>query len=620
MHPYNGFLMNILVLDCGSSSIRAAVIDPRTGERLVRVRVERLGEPRTGLFIDDGPEEFCPGESHDEALAHFLPKVKQRLGGQPLRGVGHRVAHGGTRFPMSMLIDDEVESAIEDVSDLAPLQNHENLAGIRAARHLLPDVPQVAVFDTAFHATLPRRARAYALPEEIVESRGLRRYGFHGTSHSWVTARAAQFLDKNPRNLRLITCHLGHECSITAVEHGRSVETSMGMTPLEGLVMGTRCGDLDPGILLALLRDGDLDADALDNLLSRDSGLAGLSGVGSDMSDIEERAAEGDERCRLALQVFAHRLRKYIGAYAAVMGGVDAIVFAGGIGENSALIRHRAGQRLEFLGAHLDEDRNRDARVDRVENPVAEISSAHSRVKLLVVATDDERQIAREVVTVVQEQHRVASDFAIPIAVSARHVHLTQEAADALFGHGSELHVEKQLSQHGMFAAWERVTLVGPKGNVEDTRVIGPLRERVQVEISRTDEFVLGIDAPVRLSGDIDGTPGITIRGPGGDYTTSEGVMCHQRHIHMTAEDAERLGVQHLDVVEVSIDDKGHEITFGEVVIRVGDSYKLEMHIDTDEADASKLGRHMTGVMTRVRPTARLRQRDTRHDWVDEGT
>jgi len=506
------------------------------------------------------------------------------------------------------------------VSHLAPLQNLENLAGIRAARQLLPDVPHVAVFDTAFHATLPRRARAYALPQAFVESRGLRRYGFHGTSHASIAARAARFLGRDPRNLRLITCHLGHGCSIAAVEHGRSIETSMGMTPLEGLVTGTRCGDLDPGVVLALLRDWDLDVDTLENLLHRDSGLAGLSGVGSDMSDIEERAAEGDEHCRLAVQVFAHRLRKYIGGYAAVMGGVDAIAFAGSIGESSPLIRHRAGQRLEFLGAHLDENRNRDARVDREAYPVVEISSPESRVKLLVVATDEQHQIAREVVAVVREQGRVASDEPIPIAVSARHVHLTREAADALFGEGSELHVEKQLSQPGMFAAWERVTLVGPKGTVEDARVIGPLRDRLQIEISRSDEFALGLDAPVRLSGDVANSPGITMRGPSGQYTASEGVICHHRHLHMNADDARRLGVGHLDVVEVAIDDKGREVVVDEVVVRVGDGYKLEMHLGTDEADVSESVRHATSVLAPIRATARLRRRHTRFDWADDGT
>jgi acetate kinase len=612
--------MNILVLDCGSSTIEAAVVDHRTGERFLTLRVVRLGEPRTGLSIDGGPEEFCPGESHDEALAHVLHKVKLRLSGQSLHGVGHRVVHGGTRFSMPTVIDDAVESAIDALSDLAPLHNPENLAGIRSARHLLPDVPHVAVFDTAFHATLPSRARAYALPLEIVESWGLRRYGFHGTSHSWATSAAAEYLDANPRNLRLITCHLGDACSVTAVEYGRSVETSMGMTPLEGLVMGTRSGDVDPGILLALLRDGELDVETLDDLLHRDSGLAGLSGVGTDMNDIEERAAEGDERCRLAVQVFTHRLRKYIGAYGAVMGGADAIVFTGGIGERSALVRHRACHRLGFMGAHLDEDRNRDARVHRVEEPVVEISSADSRAKLLVVASDEERQIAHEVAALLQQRHQVARDRAIPIAVSSRHVHLTQEAADALFGKGSELHLEKELTQPGMFAAWERVTLVGPKGSVEGARVIGPLRDHTQVEISRTDEFTLGIDAPVRMSGYIANTPGITMRGPGGDYTTSEGVICHQRHIHMTPQDAERLGVRHLDVVEVTVAYKGRDVTFDDVVIRVGDSSKLELHIDVEEANASELGRLVVGVLTSIRATARLSRRDTRYDRPDEGT
>ncbi len=423
--------MDVLVINCGSSSIKADVLDEQTGERLRSLRVQRIGTPGCGAALE-GVEVPLGDVDCATALTLMLPRL---LEGVAVSAVGHRVVHGGERFSAPTRITAEVEAAIEGLCPLAPLHNPANLAGIRVARELLPDVCHVAVFDTAFHATLPRRARTYALPAELAQRHGIRRYGFHGPSHGYVAARAAEHLESDLRDLRIITCHLGSGCSVAAVEEGRSVETSMGMTPLEGLVMGTRIGDVDPGVLLEVARREGLTIDELDDLLNRRCGLAGLSGVGNDMRDIEERAAAGDERCRLAIHAFAHRLRKYIGAYAAVMGGVDAVVFTGGIGQNSALIRHRAVQRLEFLGARLDEDLNRDARVSAA-SPVAEISAPRSRVALLVVSTDEELSIAQQVARLVRQQDQVEHDRRIPVAISARHVHLTRDAVAALFGEG----------------------------------------------------------------------------------------------------------------------------------------------------------------------------------------
>lgn len=606
--------MNVLVLNCGSSSLKVSVLDPATGERFVDVLVERIGEPRSILHVDGGPGETCPGEGHDEALAHVLPRIRARLGERTIDAVGHRVVHGGEQFVKPVRIDDAVEQAVDSLSPLAPLHNPENLAGIRAARHLLPAVPHVAVFDTAFHATLPPAARTYALPAALSERRGLRRYGFHGPSHGFVAARAAEHLGVSLRDLRLITCHLGNGCSITAIEYGRSVETSMGMTPLEGLVMGTRAGDVDAGVLIALLRDGEVDVDGLDDLLNRRSGLEGLSGAGHDLRDIERRAAEGDERCRLAIQVFTHRLRKYIGAYAAVMGGVDGIVFTGGIGEHSAEIRGRTLSRLDFLGVRLNEDRNQDAEVDDVHQPVCEISSPESRVKVLVVATDEERAIARHVLHLLRDAVPEGERAPIPVAVSARHVHLDRATCDALFGAGHPLHPEHPLTQPGQFASWERVTLVGPKGTLERVRVVGPLRDRPQVEVARTDEFTLGIDAPIRVSGDLDGTPGILLRGPEGEVRLDSGLICAQRHIHMTPEDAARYGVHDKDVVEVALDTEGRDVVYRDVAIRVKPTYKLEMHVDTDEGNAAELTQGTCGVLEPTEAHALMRGRDPRYD------
>ncbi len=597
--------MHVLVINCGSSSIKADVIDAESGARLVRVRVERVGTEGCFARWDEAEPDELGHVDHSGALAAVLPGMLDKVPGRQVAAVGHRVVHGGATFRDSALLDDAAIAAIEAVTDLAPLHNPANLAGVRAAMALLPKASHVAVFDTAFHATLPRRAYSYALPQELAERHAIRRYGFHGTSHRWVAEQAAQWLGSELRDLRLITCHLGNGSSVCAVEFGRSVETSMGMTPLEGLVMGTRSGDLDPGAVLYLVRHEGLTAKDVDDLLNRQSGLKGLSGVSNDLRDIEQRAAGGDERCRNAIAVYAHRLRKYIGGYAAVMGGVDAVIFTGGIGQNSEVIRHRAAQRLGFMGARIDEDRNRDCRVDATQN-VFDISNETSRVKLLVVATDEELAIAQDAQRIHNETDAVKADLRIPIAVSARHIHLTREAVDTLFGEGHELTPHKPLSQPGQFACVEKLDLIGPKRTIRGVRVLGPIRSKCQVEVSRTDEFALGIDAPVRRSGDVADSPGITLAGPKGSLTLEEGLICAWRHIHMTPEDAERFGVSNGDVVDVRVDTADRDLTYGDVLVRVSPKYALEMHIDTDEANAAEIVPGVSGTLADTGATAQL--------------
>lgn len=567
--------MMILVLNAGSSSLRYQLVDPQTGTRALDGTIERLG---------------TNDRTHDGAIREVL----ERASGHSIEAVGHRVVHGGERFFDSVRIDDEVLAAIEACVPLAPLHNPANIAGIRAARALLPDVPQVAVFDTAFHARLPRRARTYALDPAVATAHGIRRFGFHGTSHRFVAELAASYLGRPVEELRLVTLHLGNGASACAIELGHSVETSMGLTPLEGLVMGTRSGDLDPGAVLKLA--GSLGVEETDRLLNRASGLAGLSGIGNDLREIEAAAQAGEDRARLAIQVFAHRVRKYVGAYAAVMGGVDAIVLTGGIGENSASMRQRILQRLEFLGVRLDEDRNMDAKVSD-DAPVFDISARQARVRTLVVATNEELQIARDTARVVGGHKEVKSKTPIPIAVSARHVHLNRAGMDALFGPGSELTHFKDLSQPGQFAAQEQVTLIGPRGRIERVRVLGPLRKSCQVEVSRTDEFLLGVDAPVRGSGHTEGSAPITLEGPNGTLHLNEGLICAWRHIHMAPEDAETYGVKDMDFVEVAITGGPRDLVFGDVMVRVHRSFRLEMHIDTDEANAAELGRAAEGAL-----------------------
>lgn len=588
--------MQTLVINCGSSSLNAVVLDPDTGERLWEGRVERIGTPDATLRAAERARGLHAPD-HDTALAALLAEVPaDRLAG--VEAVGHRVVHGGELFVHPVRVDEEVEHAIESLIPLAPLHNPANLAGLRAARRRLPDVPHVAVFDTAFHATLPRRAQRYAIPVDIADAHGIRRFGFHGISHQYVAQRAAEWMDEDIRDLRIISCHLGNGASVCAIEYGRSVETSMGMTPLEGLVMGTRSGDLDPGVILHLLREGGYSVDQVDELLNRRSGLAGLSGVGNDLRDIEERASAGDDASRLAIHIYSHRVRKFIGAYAAVMGGVDAILFTAGVGQNSSLMRHRIAQRLDFLGARLDEDRNRDARVSR-DAPVADLASTRSRVRLLAVATDEEHMIATCAARLLREQDRVKGPCTIPIAVSARHVHLTESTFQALFGEGATLTHRNDLSQPGQFAAEETVDLVGPRRSIERVRILGPLRPEDQVEISRTDEFHLGIDAPVRASGDVDNSPGITLAGPKGRVSLTKGVICAWRHIHMTPEDATRFGVSDRDVVDVAVTTEGRSLIFGDVLVRVHPSFALEMHIDTDEANAAEISGPAEGHLRR---------------------
>jgi acetate kinase len=577
--------MHVLVFNCGSTSLKYELFE-----------VEGSGPSGFIRSLRTGKVDRLAAGASSEAVEWVIGELKDA--GLSVDAVGHRVVHGGETFSDAVLIDDDVLAGIEACVPLAPLHNPANLAGIRAAQAGFPGVPQVAVFDTAFHASLPRRARTYALPQDLAAEHGLRRYGFHGPSHAFVSREACRYLGASPEALRLITCHLGGGASVCAVEFGTSVETSMGTTPLEGLVMGTRSGDIDPGALLLLLQRGAVDVDGLDELLNRRSGLAGLSGVGPDLRDIEERAAAGDDAARLAIAVFAHRVRKYIGAYAATMGGVDAVVLTGGIGENAVGMRRRILQRFDFLGLILDDDRNEDARVGD-DARTAEISAPHSRVKALVVATDEERMIAEETRKVVAGLTAPRAPRPIPISVSARHVHLNLPTFEALFGEGATLTHRNDLSQPGIFAAEETVTLHGPRRSIEGVRLLGPLRGRNQVEISRTDEFRLGVDAPVRASGKVEGSAPITVEGPRGKRLLQEGLICAWRHIHMRPEDAADFGVEHGDSVEVAIVGGDRDLVFGDVTIRVSPEYALEMHIDTDEANAAELGRTAQGVLVR---------------------
>lgn len=599
--PHQGFDMKILVINCGSSSIKADILQT-TGEKcLEAIRIERLDSE--ACILKKGEKLISLGKcDHRTALNTALSLFTHKF-----KAIGHRVVHGGEKFIHPTRITTEVFDTIASLTNLAPLHIPANLAGIKACQENFPELLQVAVFDTAFHATLPRRARNYAISSEIAKKHGIRRFGFHGNSHRWSAKQVAKYLNEPIEALRIIVCHLGNGASISAIEYGRSIETSMGMTPLEGLVMGTRSGDVDPGVLISIAQKEGWSLEELDHFLNKVSGLKGLSGVGNDMRDILEKAREGDDNCRLAINVFVHRLRKYIGAYAAVLGGVDALVFTGGIGENATVIRARACQNLGFLGFHLDEDRNQQT--PSSENPIIELSRNSSRKKIFAVRADEEMMIAKDTRELVKEQDHVSQQRTIPIAISARHVHLTQEAVEILFGEGASLTKRNDISQPGQYACHEKVDLIGPKRTIKGVRVLGPTRPACQVEVSRTDEYTLGIDAPIRNSGDVKNSPSIKLVGPAGELVLKEGLICARRHIHMDPNSAEYFGVKDKDVVEVEIDSAGRDLIFGDVLVRVSPKYLLEMHIDTDEANAAEITPGTTGILCETGLSAVLRRR-----------
>lgn len=593
----------ILVINCGSSSLKYSFYDTSNESRHARGQIERIGVDGTRLKHRGPAGELkrdLPRAGFAEAMkamgAELSAKDTGVIGGPAeVSVVVHRVVHGGERFTEGTLITDEVLEAIEALSSLAPLHNPVNVAGIREMRRLYPAVPQVAVFDTAFHHTLPAYAYLYGLPYDLYEKKAVRRYGFHGTSHNYVALRAAQYLKRRPNELRLVNCHLGNGSSLCAVNHGRSVDTTMGFTPAEGLIMGTRCGDVDAGVIAFLERTEKLTATQSEEMLNKKSGLLGLSGISSDMREILQAAEEGQQRALITLKAYCYRIRKYIGAYVAAMGGIDVVTFTGGIGQGSAEVRALALQGLDCMGIELDVERNREA--SGRDEPHA-ISADHSKVAVLVVPTDEEQMMAREALRTLSRDYitRVLDaqkQQSFLVEVSAHHIHLTQEHVEALFGKGHQLTKHADLSQPGQFACKEQLTIVGPKGRIERVRVLGPARKYTQIEIAMTEQFKLGVHPPVRESGDIADTPGCTLESPTGSVKLDRGVICALRHIHMTPEDALQYGVRDKSIVRVRIAGD-RKLTFGDVLVRVDPNFSLAMHIDTDEANAAnvKTGAH----------------------------
>lgn len=398
--------MKILVLNCGSSSLKYQLIDMENEAVLCIGLVERIGIEGSILTQKkDGVEgkyvKEQPMKDHQDAIKLVLEGVLDSTYGgvkdmAEIDAVGHRVVHGGEKFASSVIITEEVEEAMRKCSELAPLHNPANLMGIDAIKAVLPGVPNVGVFDTAFHQTMPASSYLYGLPHRLYTEYGVRRYGFHGTSHKYVSQRAAAMLGKDIADLKIITCHLGNGASIAAVDGGKVVDTSMGLTPLEGLIMGTRCGDIDPAIIPFIMKKENLDADGVDKLMNKESGVYGMTGISSDFRDISTAAAEGNQKAIDALDAYHKRVKKYIGAYAAEMNGVDAIVFTAGLGENGIDDRLAIASNLEVLGVKMDAEAN------NVRGKETVISAADSKVKVLLIPTNEELMIARDTLELVK--------------------------------------------------------------------------------------------------------------------------------------------------------------------------------------------------------------------------
>ena len=599
----------ILSINAGISQIQFGVYDTQDESLDLHGVLDRAEDEVVHITLTAGGVA-----TKSEHAAFALPDVfkvlfelvqsldaKYRFQSFDVIAVGHRVVHGGNKFSSATVITSQVLADIQSLSKFAPLHNPHNLEGIREGMAFFPGIPHVAVFDTAFHQSLPTFAYLYGLPYDWYKKEGIRRYGFHGTSHRFVSLKAAEVLKRPLGEMEIISCHLGIGASLCAIDHGRSVDTTMGMTPSDGLIMPSRSGSIDPAVMIHLMENYKLGPTELSTLINTESGLKGISGISSDIHEIEAAAEEGHHRALLAHKAFCYQIRKNIGAYVAAMGGVDVLAFTGDIGETSSAVRSLACQGLAYMGIKLDEEKNRA--LGTVKD-FAVISTEDSAVTILVVKNDDDRLLAWEALRAI-ERNQISLSLAehpaepIPIEVSAHHVHLAQEDVDKLFGPGHQLTPEHELSQPGQFACAEKVNLVGPKGRISNVRVLGPTRKETQVEIAMTEQFKLGIQPPIRQSGDLVNTPGITLEGPAGNATLKRGVICAQRHIHMSPEDAMRFRLRDRYVVRVRMAGD-RELIYGDVVVRVNPDFRLAMHIDTDEGNAASIRTGMQGFIEEI--------------------
>lgn len=598
----------ILALNVGHAQVRFGVYDTEDESLAVHGIFDHMNNGDVSVRLSAGGqtvERVRPRFDLADLFKAIFDEIGQ-LGGryaftpQEVVVVGHRVVHGGSKYYSSTPITPEVMRDIEQLAVFAPYHNPVNLDGIRVAMKYFPAVPHVAVFDTAFHQTLPTYAYMYGLPYDYYKKDGIRRYGFHGTSHRYVSLKSAEVTKRPLSELEIVSCHLGIGSSMCAIDHGRSVDTTMGLTPSEGLIMSNRAGNLDPAVMIHLMEHHKMSPEELSRLINAESGMKGISGVSGDIREIEAAADAGHHRALLAHRAYCYHIRKTIGAYVAAMGGIDVLAFTGRIGETSAAVRSLACQGLEYMGIRLDEEKNREL---GAVTSHAVISAEDSPVKIIVIASNDERLVAWEALRATERtliaRGPEAEEEPIPIEISAHHVHLAQEDVEKLFGPGHQLTPEHELSQPGQFACAEKVNLVGPKGKIMNVRVLGPTRKETQVEIAMTEQFKLGIQPPIRESGDLANTPGVTLEGPAGTAQIQRGVICAQRHIHMSPEDAMKRGLRDKYVVRVRVEGD-RELIFGDVVVRVNPNFRLAMHIDTDEGNAASIRTGMQGYIDEI--------------------
>jgi len=590
--------LKVLAVSYTGDALDYALHDTATGARIAAGHFRDLRSDRCHLELENGGLE-----NRLPVLKRELPEVFALLVGtltakdtgvlrapSDIDAVGHHLVSGGDVFGESTLAGNDTVERLMTLSENLRAFNEPGLAALEAARRALPGAQHVAVFDSTFHATLPPYAYLYALPYELYKDKGVRRFGFHGLAHQYAALKAAQCLNRPYNELEIAVCHLDREASVCAVDHGRSVDVSAGFSPGEGLVTGTSSGSLDPAVLFYLSEQAGFTCKEASILVREQGGLRGLAGLSSSLTEIEAHAGGGHHRALLAYKLYCYAVRKKIGEAQAAMGGIDVLVFTGVHGRASAGIRSLACQGLGCMGILLDERRNASL---LEADDVAVVSRADSPVKILVVKPNPTLMIARETLRALKTDSAAGilkkqDALSVPIEISAHHVHLSPEHVEALFGRGAELEVEHELSQPGQFACRQKVTLTGPKGSIARVRVLGPTRDRTQVEIAMTEQFKLGVEPPVRESGDLDGTPGITVEGPAGSVVLDRGVICARRHIHMSPAEALSYGLHDKDVVRVCVSGD-RELVFGDVVVRVSPKFRLAMHIDTDEANASHL-------------------------------
>ncbi|WP_412480653.1 acetate/propionate family kinase [Azonexus sp. IMCC34839] len=602
----------VVVLNVGVSQIHFGIYDTQESGADIHGVIDNADKQVAHITVSVGTQkktmEHVPFKLSE--LFKVIGEATALLGSafafhpEDVNAIGHRVVHGGNKFHSSAVITPGVIADIEELAVFAPLHNPANVAGMRVAMKLFPNVPQVAVFDTAFHQTLAPYAYLYGLPYDLYKQHGIRRYGFHGTSHRYVSLKSAEVLKRPLGELEIVSCHLGIGASLCAIDHGRSVDTTMGMTPTDGLIMPSRSGSIDPAVMIHLMEQHKMTPEQLSTLINTESGLKGISGISNDIHEIEAAAADGHHRALLAHKAFCYQVRKNIGAYVAAMGGIDVLAFTGDIGETSAAVRSLACQGLGYMGVKLDEEKNRNL---TAIDSYAVISTDDSPVTILVIANDDERLVAWETLRAIERNALLVAakpeELPIPVEISAHHVHLAQADVEALFGPGHQLTPMHELSQPGQYACEEKVHLVGPKGRIANVRVLGPTRKETQVEIAMTEQFKLGVQPPIRQSGDLAGTPGLTLEGPAGSTVIERGVICAQRHIHMTPEDAMRFHVRDNTVVRVRIEGE-RQLIFGDVVVRVNPAFRLAMHIDTDEGNAGNIQTGMLGYIEEIQSRA----------------